>query len=192
MGFAINNEGYISCGFDGNYLKDLWQYDPSVDQWTQKASIGGTKRSAASVFVMNDKAYVVSGNNNGAALNDLWMYDPSLDAWTEKRKISDVSTESYDDDYSNIARYNGVAFVMGDTAYLATGENGSIITNTWAYNPASDLWVEKTAFEGTARTGAVAFTLSNRGFVLTGRSGSLSFDNCYEWHPDIEVDDTNN
>ena len=51
------------------------------------------------------------------------------DAWTQKRQITNVSTDSYDDNYTNIARYNAVTFVMGNYAYLATGENGSIISD---------------------------------------------------------------
>ena len=192
VGFSVGTKGYISCGFDGNYLKDLWQYDPSTNQWTQKASIGGTKRSQAQVFVYNNDAYIVSGNNNGSTLNDVWMYDPSTDNWTEKRKITDVSTDNYDDKYTSIARFNGVAFVMGSHAYLTCGESPSITTTTWEYDPATDLWTQKTGFEGSARTGTLAFTLSDRGFVITGRSGSLSFDNCYEWHPNDAVNANDN
>ncbi len=192
VGFALGSKGYISCGFDGNYLKDLYEYDPSSDSWTQRASLGGSKRSAAMVFTMNGKAYVCSGNNNGSALNDLWMYNPSDDSWTEKRKISNVSDESYDDNYGTIARYNGVAFTMGNYAYIATGENGSLVANTWQYDPDNDLWTEKTGFEGSARTGAVAFTLSDRGFLVTGRSGTLSFDNMYEFQPALDKVDTDN
>src|SRR5258706_9772825 len=60
VGFTIGNTGYVSCGYDGNYLKDLWQFDPSAaagSQWIQKASIGGTKRSATTAFVINNNAY---------------------------------------------------------------------------------------------------------------------------------------
>jgi N-acetylneuraminic acid mutarotase len=67
-----------------------------------------------------------------------------------------------------------------------------LISDTWMYDPAADLWTKKTSFEGTARTGAVAFSLGGRGFVLTGRSGSLSFDNMYEWHPDNSEDPNDN
>lgn len=190
--FTLNDKGYIACGFDGNYLKDLWQYDPLTDSWIQKASIDGTKRSAAVSFVINNKAYICSGNNNGSALNDLWVYDDQTNTWTEKRKITSVSDDDYDDDYTNIPRINGTAFTIGNYAYLATGENSALITNTWEYNPADDTWLQRTAFEGSARTGAVAFTLNNRGFVLTGRSGSLSFDNAYELKPTAEQDDDDN
>lgn len=118
VAFSVNNMGYVSCGFDGNYLKDLWQFDPTAapgSQWVQKASIGGTKRSAAMSFIINGKAYICSGNNNGSALNDLWMYDASSDTWTQKRQITNVSTDNYDDNYTSIARYNGVAFVMNNS-----------------------------------------------------------------------------
>lgn len=192
VGFALSGKGYISSGYDGNYLKDLWQYDPLTDSWTQKASIGGSKRMAATSFVISDKAYVVSGANNGSALNDLWAYDPATDSWEEKRKISNVSDDEYDDDYSSIARYNGVAFQMGSYIYFTGGENGSLLSTTWEYNAATDIWTQRTGFEGTARTGAIAFSLGDRGFVLTGRSGSLSFDNMYEFDPTAEQDDDDN
>jgi N-acetylneuraminic acid mutarotase len=195
VGFSVDNKGYVSCGFDGNYLKDLWQFDPTAasgSQWVQKASIGGTKRSAAMAFVLNNKAYICSGNNNGTALNDLWMYDAASDTWTEKRQLTNVSSDTYDDNYTSIVRYNGVAFVMNNLAYITCGENPSLSSTTWEYNPDTDLWTEKTGFEGSARTGAIAFTLNNRGFVMTGRSGSLSFDNCYEWHPNDAVNANDN
>ncbi|MES1218672.1 MAG: galactose oxidase [Bacteroidota bacterium] len=185
--FAIGNNGFVTCGYDGNYLKDLWSFDPNAatgSQWAQKSSISGTKRSAATSFVMNNKAYIVSGNNNGEVLKDMFMYDPASDSWTQERNIYQYSDENYDDNYTSIPRQNGVAFVMGSYAYLSTGENGAIQSTTWRYDPSTDLWLQKTAFEGTGRTGAVAFSLDNRGFILTGRSGSLVMDNGYEFHPD--------
>ena len=186
VAFSLNSKGYICSGFDGNYLKDLWEYDPSSDSWTQRASLGGSKRSAAMSFVLNSKAYVVSGNNNGTALNDVWMYDAGTNTWTQKRKITNVSDDDYDNNYTTIPRINGVAFIMGSKAYVTTGESGSLLSSTWEYDDENDLWKEKTGFEGSARTGAVAFTLDDRGFVLTGRSGSLSYDNMYEFHPSEE------
>lgn len=186
IAFSVNGKGYVGSGFDGNYLKDLWEYDPAGDAWHQKASIGDFKRTASLAFVVNNKAYVCSGENNGSALNDLWEYDDLNDTWTEKRKISNVSDETYDDEYSTIARFNTVALVIENKVYLSTGESGSLNSDTWEYDPATDLWVKKTAFEGTARTGGVAFSASGRGFILTGRSGAQSFDNAFEWHAEDE------
>lgn len=197
IGFSLDNKGYISCGFDGNYLKDLYQYTPGATAadpgvWVQKASLGGTKRAGAMVFILNNKAYVCSGSNNGSPVNELWVYDGALNTWTEKRKITNSSDDEYDDDY-NIQRSNGVAFVIGNYGFITTGESSSSLTSTtWQYDPSTDLWKEKTGFEGSARSGACAFTVNNRGFVMTGRSGSLSFDNMYEFQPDIEQNDDDN
>jgi N-acetylneuraminic acid mutarotase len=143
---------------------------------------------------MNNQAYVISGNNNGDILKDMWMYDPTSNNWTAKRNIYNYSDETYDDTYgtgttSLIARQNGVTFIMGNYAYLTTGENGSITSTTWQYDPVNDQWAQKTAFEGSARTGAIAFSLSDRGFLITGMSGSLVYDNGFEFHPnDLKVD----
>jgi len=182
VAFGVSGKGYVTTGFDGNYLKDFWMYDPTNDTWTQKISMGGSKRSAAVSFVHDNKAYVCTGTNNGQTVNDFWVYDPAADGWSELRKISNVSTENYDDAYA-IVRGNGVAFVMGDKAYVTCGENGGIFRDCWEYDFVTDTWVKKTAFEGTERTGALGFAVKNRGYVTTGRNSSLSFDDLREFLP---------
>ena len=186
VAFTLADKGYLCTGYDGNYKNDVWVYDPSTNGWTQKASLGGTKRSAAQSFVLNGKAYICSGDNNGTALQDLWMYNQDSDSWTQKRKIYNYTDSSFDDNYTNISRYNGVSFIMNNRAYLTTGENGSILSSTWEYDDTQDTWTQKTAFEGSARTGGAAFSIKSRGFVLTGRSGSLPYDNMMEFHPNEE------
>jgi len=192
VAFVINGSAYVATGYDDNYLKDVWQYNAGSDSWTQKAGISGAKRSQAAVFTVNNKVYLVSGNNNGSAQNDLQSYDPNSDTWTQLRKLTNVSDDSYDDKYNTIVRFNAATFVIDGKAYLATGENGSMNSHTWEYDPAADQWTEKTAFEGTARTGAIGITLKNRGFVMAGRSGSAPFDNMYEFQPNVEVITTDN
>jgi N-acetylneuraminic acid mutarotase len=194
VGFAVNGKGYIGCGFDGNYLKDIWEYTPGTTVadpgvWVHKASVGGSKRSAAMAFVVNNNAYIMGGNNNGEIQQDLWEYDQTNNIWNEKAKVYNYSTDTYDDSYGTIPRQNAVTLVMNGLVYLSTGENGAITSITWQYDPGSDRWTQKTAFEATARTGAVAFTIGTRGFVVTGRNGSLVMDNAYEFLPnDAKVD----
>ena len=142
-GFSINDKGYVVSGYDGNQLKDFWMYDPGTNTWVQKVSPGGSKRSGAAVFVINNKAYLATGMNNGININDFWMYDPTVDAWTEKRKISNVSTDGYDDLYTTIIRNSGVGFTVTTNGitkgYIATGTNSSYVLNTWEYDPTTDL-----------------------------------------------------
>lgn len=183
VGFGILDKGYISTGFDDTWLKDFYQYDPVDDSWTLVPGFGGSKRMAAVAFVYKDKAYICTGTNNGTAVNDFWEYDPATSAWTELRQISNISTDTYDDTYTDIVRSNAVAFIIGDKAYLTTGENGALLATTWEYDFATDQWTGTQAFEGVARTGAVAFTLSTGGFVTTGRSSTTSFDDLRVFHP---------
>lgn len=192
VAFVIGDKAYVGTGFNGNYLGDFYEWSPADSAWSQKASLKGDKRSEAMAFVLNNQGYVCSGNNNSAALNDLVVFDPGSNSWTAKRKLTNVSDESYDDDYNSIARWNGVAFVMNDKAYITTGEGSGLNSHTWEYDYTNDQWTEKTGFSGTARTGAVAFTLNNRAFVLLGRSGTSPFDNVYEFQPTAEDDDTDN
>ncbi len=183
VGFSIDNKGYMGTGYDGNYLKDFWEYDPGTDSWQQIVSVIGAKRRDAVAFVLNGKGYICTGINNGSYENDLSEYDPATGLWTEKRKIANVSDESYDNDYS-IVRSNATAFVINGKAYITTGTNGSLLGDTWEYDPATDLWDKKTAFEGAARLDAVSFSLDgSRGFVATGRSTSYEFDDIWEFKP---------
>lgn len=183
VAFGILDKGYVSTGFDGNYLKDFWQYDPVTDSWTLIPGLGGSKRMAAVAFVHDNKGYIVTGTNNGTPVNDFWSFDPSTGDWTELRQIANISADSYDDTYTDIIRSNAVGFIIGDKAYITTGENGSLLSTTWEYDFATDLWTSKQAFEGAARTGAVAFSVSIGGYVTTGRSSTFPFDDLRVFHP---------
>jgi N-acetylneuraminic acid mutarotase len=186
VAFVANGNAYIATGYDDNYLKDVWQYNAGTDSWSQNPAIAGSKRAEATVFTVNDKVYLFSGNNNGSAINDLQVFDAGSQTWTSLRKLTNISDESYDDKYTSIIRYNAVAFTIDGKAYVTSGENGSMNSRTWEYNPGDDTWTEKTAFSGTARTGAIGFTLQNRGFIMSGRSGTNPFDNMYEFQPNAE------
>lgn len=188
VGFGIGAKGYIATGFDGGYTKDMWEFDPSNGAngaWTQQVSLGGTKRSGAVAFVYNNKAYVVTGINNGTQVTDFWSYDPATTSWTQLRDISNVSSDTYDDDYTDIARSNGVAFVIGTKAYITCGESGSYNKKTWQYDFSADTWARKTTYERTERSGAVSFAVKGRGFVACGRNTTYYFDDIDEFQPDV-------
>lgn len=176
IGFGLTDYGYIGTGFDGSEQKDFYQYDPSTDTWSTIVSMGGAKRSGAFVFVINDVAYIGGGLNNGSYEFDLWALDGSSLAWTQKTDLDD------DDDYT-LARTSTAAFTIGSYGYLATGSNGSLIGNVWEYHPSTDEWEEKTAFEGTLRSGASSFSDGERAFVLLGKSSSVRFDDIWEFYP---------
>ncbi|MET0636896.1 MAG: kelch repeat-containing protein [Chitinophagaceae bacterium] len=198
VGFNIGDKGYICTGYDGNYLKDLWEYTPGTTStdpgsWAQRASLTGSKRREAVVFVHNNLAYLFSGVNNGTYPNDLWVYDPNANGWTEKRKISSASDEEYDDDYGdNIRRSNATVFVLNNKAFLTCGNRGGILNTTFAYDIAGDTWEQKTSFEGAARQGGISFTVGSKGFLVTGNSSSDEYDDLWEFFSDAKQDDNDN
>lgn len=190
VAFGINGKGYVSTGFDGGYTKDMWEFTPTggtnnSGSWTQLVSLGGTKRSGAIALVYNNKAYVFTGINNGTSVTDAWVFDPAAATWTQLRDISNISSDTYDDDYSDITRNNGAGFVIGNKGYITTGDSGGYNKKTWVYDFDTDLWTRKTTYERSERTGAVGFSVKGRGFIACGRNTTYYFDDIDEFQPDI-------
>ena len=187
IAFSINDIGYVGAGFDDNTLKDFWAYDPSSDSWTQKASLEGSKRRDAVTFVINNKGYVVTGRNNGEVA-DFCVYDPTKDEWSSLSQITDATEEDFDDDYTSIMRSNGVGFAIDGKGYVATGgRGGGAGSYVWEYDPVSDIWVEKTPFEGSPRADGIAFVLRGVPYVALGAAGTSSYyDDVWYFEPNAE------
>jgi len=195
LSFAIDNYGYVGTGYDDNYLKDFYRYDPSSDKWvimdgtTGMNGFSGSKRRSGTSFVIDNIAYVCCGQGNGTYVYDFWKFDPKTGAWSQLRDIADTNDdEDYDDDYAGILREKAISFVIDGKGYLVTGASGSIKTDYWIYDPATDLWSgdsddDYTAFEGSARYSAVGFSTGTKGFVVTGGSSSLYYDDMWELLP---------
>ena len=200
MGF--DTCGVVMMGYDYQYYYgDVWQYSPTTNTWTSRAANPGNQRSKAITWVYNGKGYLVggytpnAGQTVGNSCYDFYKFDPTqtdANLWTRLRDISNTNAATYDDGYNTIVRSRGVGFVIkgtsyGDKGYVTTGSTGSApMTYTWEYDFASDLWTEKTPFEGGAREGAVGFTVKNRGFVATGVTGVNSgsgYTDCWEFFP---------
>jgi N-acetylneuraminic acid mutarotase len=194
LAWGFDTVGYVLTGTDNNtYFSDVWKYSPATGHWTQKPFLVGNPRSGATGWVYHNQGYILAGYTPSSekAVNnmcyDFWKFDPRIadspnavtGPWTRLRDIYNTNPGTYDDGYTNIIRKYGVGFVMlkqptGDKGYITLGQNGTSLNFTWEYDFASDLWYEKTPFEGTARSGAVGFTLNDplgaysRGFVGTG------------------------
>lgn len=184
VGFGIGTRGYICSGYTGSHTKDLYEYNTGTDTWTSKASMNTSdKRRDAVAMVYGGEAYIVSGTNNGTTVTEMAKYTPGTDKWTKLRDIANLSSETYDDAYASIVRGSGVGFVIGDYGYLATGQNGSNVNTVWEYNFKTDVWVQKTNFERSARNAAVGFTVGGKGFVGLGTNSTYYFDNLDEFKP---------
>ena len=187
VGFSLDGFGYIGTGYDGSDLKDFWQYDPDGDSWSQIPSIGGSKRKDAVAFVIGNTAYVGTGIHNGGYESDFWALQSDR-VGIEEFPWEQLEDLDYDDDYE-VIREGTVAFTLNNRGYIATGNSGYVTSSVWEYTPGSDVWEEKTSFEGSSRTDAVAFTINGQAFVSIGRNGSSYYDDIWEFRPDEDYDE---
>jgi len=174
--FTINDKVYVGAGSVVNYSKDVWEYNPSTDSWTQKNDFPGSERIEMSYFTIGDKGYIVGGideylnieDSTVYSLKDVWEYDPSSDIWTRKT------------DFPGLARNDGVGFSMNEKGYIGIGkhyytEGGLSKTMTlndfWEYDPISDKWVQKADFPGEAGSSAVGVSLDGKAYVGSGFLG---------------------
>lgn len=196
VGLSLNNKGYVGSGYGAvaatggaNDLKDWWEYDPTNNVWNRKTSIGGSKRSNAFGFVINGLGYIGGGSNNGSYPTDFWRYNATNDEWFQLNPLDDADNSDYD--YA-IQRESASTFVINGFGYLVGGTYSTIVNNVWEYDVTTDLWTQKTSFEGTARDAAVGFSVGSLGYIATGRNGStLRFDDLWALDPFVEQVDGN-
>ncbi|HEY4966781.1 MAG TPA: kelch repeat-containing protein [Puia sp.] len=195
VAFGIDSSGYVGTGYDGNNaLADFYRYNPSDDSWTS-IPFNEVARYSSVVFVFNKKAYLVTGTNGNTLVSEFLVFDPAKTSgnWTPLQSITNASSDAFDDSYTTIMRQNGAAFLIGDKAYISTGEDrGSPYTYTWEYDFAVDLWVEKTPFEGPPVTGAVGISVNNRGFIATGKNQRTVSDFSWEFQPNLVMNPNDN
>lgn len=162
--FSIGNRGYMGTGWSpaapgGGGLKDLWEYNPSANSWTQKADFGGGVRASMVGFSIGQKGYAGTGlAENGVYQKDFWEYDPATDQWTQKA------------DFGGSPRVFATGFSIGDKGYLGMGDTlGPAFSKVfYEYDTCSDTWTRKADFIGLTAVGPVGFCIGTNGYVGTG------------------------
>ncbi|MBL4863030.1 MAG: T9SS type A sorting domain-containing protein [Crocinitomicaceae bacterium] len=158
-GFAIDSKGYICGGKLGpsNYSNELWEYKPSLDQWTQLPNFPGGVRYQLSSFVIDFKAYVGLGTDQDLYRKDIWEFNAATNQWSAKA------------DLPASERAAATTFSIGQRGYVCTGSNGGVLDDLWEYNPFNDDWSIRATYGGSPRKGAVGFTVNGIGYVGTGK-----------------------
>jgi len=176
-GFVIGEKGYIGMGHTNSgahvIYDDIWEYDPSTNSWTQKASFGGGKRYQCAAFSLGGKAYLGLGRNpQNTYENDFWSFDPLSNLWTP---IADFPGEE---------RRGASAFNIGNRGYVGLGQATSgYASDFYKYNPNSNTWTQVADFIGAPRTSAVSFVHQGKAYVGTGHTYSAALKDFYEFNP---------
>lgn len=171
-GFSIGAYGYVSCGSNGTfYSKDLWQFDPSHNSWSQKADLPGSQRISPVGFTLNGSGYIGLGwDPSMSQLSDFYKYDPAGNSWTQ------VASFPY-------GVYTSSVFVLHDFAYVGLGYN-PYNKHVYKYDPVNDSWTQVADLPGSARQSAIAFAIDTLGYMGSGTNGGSSFfSDFYAYHP---------
>ena len=146
--------------------------------WVSKSDFGGTNRSEAVVFTINDIAYVGTGLDvNSKRLKDFWSYDPTDNNWFQ---LADLGKGSPDSALAS-PRNSAVAFSVNNIGYVGTGYDGfNPLSDFWSYDPTANTWAHKANFAAgnsniIPRFDAIAFSIGNFGYLGTGNDGNGNY-----------------
>jgi N-acetylneuraminic acid mutarotase len=194
VAFVVDGRAFVGTGRnnDDEWETRFWEFDAANREWPEVGdsytSIPGNKREGAFAFVINSTAYIGGGYSNGTYRKQLFAFTPSSDSEMQEITLDD-DDDYYDDFSAAVGRTGVVTFVWGGKVYFATGSAGSALSSVYEYDPATQVWDEKTDFEGVARSNAVGFILEDRMFLGTGNNSSTYFSDFWEFKPLEESDD---
>lgn len=180
--FVIDNKGYVCGGKVGPsaYVNELWEYKPSMNQWTLRAPFAGGIRYNMSSLSIGNYAYVGLGTDQDVYRNDWWRYSPATNTWSAAP------------DFIGGQRAGASAFTLGNKGYICLGTNGGLKDDLWEFNPETETWSPRAYYGGSERKQAVAFTIGNRAFVGTGSGVSGKKETFYEYVPNDALSNDEN
>jgi N-acetylneuraminic acid mutarotase len=183
VAFTIGDFGYVGTGIDSvtatapgsSTLADFWQFDPTVNSWTQKADYPGNFGNGvyfATGFAIDSKGYICGGKRGpNNYTSELWEYKSSTDTWTLLPN------------FPGGVRYQLSSFVIDFKAYVGFGTDQDLYRkDLWEFDATTNQWTQKADFPASERASASTFTIGQRGFVTLGANGGF-LDDLWEYNP---------
>lgn len=176
FGYGVEYKGkvYVGTGivvingqtFLGN---DLWEYDPSLNEWTQLSPMPESAGRFHPAFVAaSDKIFVGAGAGNGVNLNDWWEYNIETDVW---RQLPDFPSHERHHPYHfmiNEEPYVGCGHGTTNVLSTSTGDVTNIYTDWFKWDVENEQWVEVANFPGEGRVAGTQFSYNGKGYMLSG------------------------
>lgn len=167
---VINGKAYVGAGLKVPAVKkkDCWEYDPSLNVWTQKADFPGTPRWGARGFGIGDFGYVGTGWTPSAT-NSFYKYNAASNTWSMMTW------------FPGSARYTTVTFTLSGFGYMGLGFS-PCKSDYWRYDPNNDSWTQISNFPGGARQNGVSFVIDNFAYVGTGMCTGTAYKDFYKYN----------
>lgn len=178
ISFSAGGKGYFGMGATltatipqtAVFFNDLWEYDPAINNWAQKASLPAPGRNNAVAFELNGRGYVGTGFGlTGGYLADFWEYDPATNSWVQKAFFPGPPRTM-----ASGTGFNGNGFVgMG-----ANYNQSTVYSDFYMYLPSTNTWSTLTSFNGggiySARLVVAGNALYLTGGFITSPSSNIS------------------
>ncbi len=129
--------------------------------WVQLADFPGTERDDGVVFVINNKAYCLTGLDVGfQCTGNGFVFDGSTETWSGTLTLPNGNERQYATGFS----YNNYGYILG-------GINCSnmCLNDFWKYEPISDIWTVLPNFPGTPRQGMCHFIIQDKVYIIGGK-----------------------
>jgi len=162
---ATSSKAYLYINTD---LNNFWEYDPTSNQWTNKASYMAGVRNFGSMFSANGDVYLGMGKlagpfGNYTPDNSIYKYAVSSNSW---QKVTDYPT-----DFGNGERMRPNVWVVNNTMYIGAGASNSGQNQFHSYNLATSIWTRLKDVPDV-RSDAIGFTFENEIFLAAGNKFS--------------------
>lgn len=163
VGFAVNGKGYYATGFDGGApRKELYEYDPTTNQWATKAPLPDHGEDQgmyeAVALTIGTKAYVGIGRRLGVNTNEWWEYDPANNTWTEKTPLPGA------------LRHSAAGESIGNRGIVVGGwsSSGEYLKDCWQYDATHDQWNSRAVFPGDGVLYPACFVIDSSLYLNPG------------------------
>lgn len=176
--FVIADKAYVLFGRNqqGKYQNNLWQYESTLDTWTDLGETPMAPRVNATACVCDEMVYIGLGfngryNNSTGYLTDWWSYNPTTNTW---KQLSD---------YPANTTAKAISMVGEGELYVGYGFCWTYERDMYRYHIETDTWdlidvqLDRKAFTFPMRSfGGVGCTCQERHFAGTGfRAYSLNW-----------------
>lgn len=129
--------------------------------WVQLPDYTGSSRDDGTTFVINTKAYCVTGLENGWQCNrNGFVFDANTETWSSIAPLPLGDERQYAIGFS----HNNMGYVLG-----GINCNNVALNDFWQYNPTTDVWIQLPNFPNAGRFGMSYFIIKNKLYVLGGK-----------------------
>ncbi len=179
--FSLNGKGYAITGTNSDDLPtdDVFQYDPSINQWTTLTDFPGPDRSFAIGQAYNGKGYLGFGASLTSYFNDIWEYEPNTNSWT---LLTTCECSG---------RRHPAFIIKDDKIYVGLGDDATGDLNDWhIYDISTDTWSQVDDIPGNGRHHPFMFPAGEHVYAGMGHSGNLIYDDWYKFNVETELWET--